>query len=310
MCKEVNCLNYHELPRLSDSISYIYVEHAIIEQDNFSIKIIKENEEIPIPCASLTVLFLGPGTSITHAAIKSLAKYGCLVVWCGDKITRFYASGIGETQSSKNLLQQVKCFSNNDLHLEVVRRMYKCRFGEINTEDMSLQQLRGLEGAKVRASYIQLSKMFGVKWNGRKYNKDSEPEDEINRAISITNNMLYGVVQGVLVSLGYSPAIGFIHTGRMLSFVYDIADIYKFESSIIAAFEVVAKKSYDENSFQKELRITFRKYLKTQNIVKKMIKDLEYIFDMKIEENQDACSMLWDNDKEIQGGKQYDCFDS
>ena len=306
-------MNLQELPRLSDSISYIYVEHAIIEQDNFSIKIINTDGEIPLPCASLTVLFLGPGTSITHAAIKSLAKHGCLVIWCGEKITKFYSAGLGETQSSKNLLHQAKCYSDKTTHLEIVKRMYKCRFNGINTENMTLQQLRGLEGARVRATYKQLSKIFGVKWKGRNYklnHKENEDVDEINKAISITNNLLYGVVQGILTTLGYSTGIGFIHTGRMLSFVYDIADIYKFETFVVAAFEVVGKVKYDELSFQKELRKAFRKYLKTQDTVKKMIKDLEYIFDVKIEEGQDADSMLWDNEEEIQGGKNYDSFDT
>ena len=74
----------HELPKLRDSISYLYFEHAVIEQEDASIVVIQENGRIPVPISSVTCLLLGPGTRVTHAAIKAMAENGCMVIWCGE----------------------------------------------------------------------------------------------------------------------------------------------------------------------------------------------------------------------------------
>lgn len=217
----------HELPKLRDSISHLYIEHKIIEQNGLSIMAVDKAGKIPIPIASLTVLMIGPGCTITHAAIKALADNGCMAIWCGEGIGRFYAVGTGETRSSERLLQQARIWANKELHINVVRKMYTMRFSENLSEDLTLQQIRGMEGIRVRELYRKASVATGVKWNGRNYNKrDWDESDIVNKALSAANACLYGICHAAIVSLGYSPALGFVHTGKQLSFVYDIADIY------------------------------------------------------------------------------------
>ena len=221
-----NVRDLTRLPRVEDSISYVYFDKCIIEQEDFSIVAIDEEGKTHIPVASITCLLLGPGTSITHAAVKTVAENGCLIVWCGEKIRKFYAYGAGETRSSKNILKQMKLWHTG--HLEVVKRMYLLRFPEIDLHDASLEKLRGLEGVRIKQAYKTASKMYGVPWHGRTYKiEDIDDSDDINRALTIANSLLYAVCEAVIVSLGYSPAIGFIHTGHMRSFVYDIADLYR-----------------------------------------------------------------------------------
>ena len=87
--------NLQELPKLRDSISYLYLEHAVIEQNDTAIVAIQKDERIPIPIAAMTCLLLGPGTSVTHAAIRAICENGCMAIWCGEGATRFYAAGIG-----------------------------------------------------------------------------------------------------------------------------------------------------------------------------------------------------------------------
>ncbi len=94
--------DYQSLPRLKDSISYVYLEHSIIEQEDSSIVAIQKDGRIPVPISSVTCLMLGPGTSITHAAIKAAAENGCTIVWCGVNGLQFYASGMGKTRSAAN----------------------------------------------------------------------------------------------------------------------------------------------------------------------------------------------------------------
>ena len=161
--------NLQELPKLKDSISYLYIEHAIIEQNDTAIVAIKKEGKIPIPIAAMTCLLLGPGTRVTHAAIRALCDNGCMAIWCGENATRFYAAGIGETRSAKNLLKQAGACMDQDKHLEVAKRMYQIRFSKMKTDGMTLQQLRGMEGIRVRKAYELAAKTTGIVWKKRSY---------------------------------------------------------------------------------------------------------------------------------------------
>ena len=292
-----------ELPKLRDSISYIYLEHAKIEQDDLSIVAIRKDGRIPIPVAATTCLLLGPGTSVTHAAIRTMEENGCRVIWCGEKATRFYASGMGETRSSKNLLLQAQCCVDPDKHMQVVRKMYALRFPGINTDGMTLQQIRGMEGIRVRKTYEMFGKNTGVKWKKRTYKSDSwEASDTINQALSEANAMLYGVCHAAIVSMGFSPGLGFIHTGKQLSFVYDIADLYKTETTIPAAFEAVARGG----DVHKDLRLLCRKYFGIARLMDRIPKDLVTLFgDMEGGENALSAGDLWSEEGVVEGGKNY-----
>lgn len=295
-----------ELPKLRDSISYIYVEHAIIEQSDLSIVIIQADGRVPIPVASLTCLLIGPGTSITHAAIKTICENGCMAIWCGENLGRFYASGIGETRSSENLLLQAKLCMDNEAHLKVVRRMYEIRFPKLPDENLTIQQIRGMEGIRVRQAYKMASKLTGVKWTARDYKlSDWDASDPINRALSSANSLLYSLCNAAIVSLGYSPGLGFIHTGKMLSFVYDIGDLYKADTTIPAAFEAVKSKPDD---LEKEVRIICRRYFSKADILKRIADDIRWIFSVQGEEEKEGMDYtgdLWSEDGSIVGGKNY-----
>lgn len=291
----------HELFRLSESLSYIYIERAVIERDENSLIIIRENDRVPIPVSSLTVLMLGPGTSITHAAMCVIAQYGCMVQWCGERGVRFYACGQGETHSGERILLQARYHQDPKLHLEVVRRMYHMRFQEISMQGMDLKEMRGIEGVRVRESYAALSKLYGVSWFGRDYDlSDISMGNPINQALSVGNSCLYGLCHSAIVSLGFSPALGFIHTGRMLSFVYDIADLYKMETVAIAAFRIVGKgKSSDIN---RDVRIACREMFRDKKLLKRIAKDIIDLFDGIGEKSFDPATALWDGETDIKGG--------
>jgi CRISPR-associated protein Cas1 len=263
----------HVLPKVRDSWSYLYVEHKKIDQEDKAIALHDKAGKVAVPCASLTALLLGPGTSITHAAIRTLAESGCLVLWTGEGSVRFYAQGMGETRSARNLLHQARLCSDPALRLQVVRRLYEMRFPEPLESGLTLQQIRGKEGIRVREAYAQASRETGVEWTGRSYRRDSWNEaDPINRALSAANSCLYGVCHAAIVAAGYSPALGFIHTGKMLSFAYDIADLYKAEITIPLAFHVVAADvSNLESRVRRECRDTFY----STHLLQRIVPDIE-----------------------------------
>lgn len=317
----------HELPKFRDGMSYLYVERCKIEQDHHAIALSDKVGKVQVPCASLAVLMMGPGTSITHAAIKTLSKDGCLVVWCGEEGIRFYASGMGKTRSAKNTLRQARLATDSSLRLQVVKNMYTMRFQENVDDILTIQQLRGREGARVRKAYAKASRESGVEWHGRKYNRSNwNSSDPINRAISAANACLYGICHAAIVITGFSPAIGFIHTGKMLSFVYDIADLYKADITIPISFQIV--KDSDKN-IASRTRVSCRnKFLETK-LLQNIIPDIEKSLDVKekiknsdndvffdeeyldFNTNGALPGNLWDPDsKSVRGGKNFDPEDN
>lgn len=301
--------NLQELPKLKDSISYLYLEHAVIEQNDTAIVAIQKQGRTPIPIAAMTCLLLGPGTSVTHAAIRAICDNGCMAIWCGEHAERFYAAGIGETRSAKNLLTQAKACVDPDRHLETAKRMYQIRFSNLKTTGLTLQQLRGMEGIRVRKAYELAAKTTGVRWKKRSYKTEEwEQADPINQALSEANALLYGLCHAAIVSLGYSPGLGFIHTGKQLSFVYDVADLYKVETTIPAAFEAIQKMKQGEEQ-KKRIRLTCRAYFANTHILSRIAQDLAWIFRDDAAEEMDNFSRvgsLWDDESEtVSGGTNY-----
>jgi CRISPR-associated protein Cas1 len=156
----------HFLPRVRDSLTYLYCEHSRVDQEDKAIALHDAQGKTPVPCASLSALILGPGTTITHAAIRTLADSGCLVLWAGENGVRFYAQGMGETRSARNLLHQASLWANPTTRLEVVIRMYRIRFKDPLPDGLTLRQIRGKEGIRVREAYACASRRTGVPWAG------------------------------------------------------------------------------------------------------------------------------------------------
>lgn len=288
----------HILPKVRDSWSYLYVEHCRVDQDDKAIAIWDATGKVPVPCAALMLLMLGPGTNITHAAIHTLAENGCLVVWTGEQGVRLYAQGLGETRSARNILRQARLCSDSVLRLEVVLRMYRMRFNEPLEPSLSIQEVRGKEGIRVRESYARASRDTGVPWSGRSYRRDGwNAADPVNRALSCANSCLYGVCHAAILSAGYSPALGFVHTGKMLSFVYDIADLYKTETTIPVAFQTVAGGVED---IEGRVRRSCRDMFHRERLLQRIVPDIESA--LAVSGNVDLADEGFDADEARPGG--------
>lgn len=301
----------HALPKLRDGWSYLYVEHCRVDQEGKAIAIHDAEGKAPVPCANLALLMLGPGVSITHAAISVLADHGCLVAWSGEEGVRFYAAGLGETRSAANMLHQARQWADQALHMQVVRRLYQMRFPESLDPALTLQQIRGMEGLRVRASYERASRETGIEWSGRSYRRDEwTMADPVNRALSTANSCLYGICHAGIVSAGFSPALGFIHTGKMLSFVYDIADLYKTELSIPIAF---AQAQDTNEGLERRTRLACRDAFVASRLLERIIPDIQDALGLSspavpgdasvFDRDAAAPGGLWDPDQgEVEGG--------
>ncbi|MCC7000501.1 MAG: type I-E CRISPR-associated endonuclease Cas1 [Deltaproteobacteria bacterium] len=295
--------NLRTLARFTDSLSFLYLEHAVIEKEDQSVAAFTTEGRVSLPAANLSTLMLGPGTRITHAAIQVLSGAGCVVAWVGEDGLRHYAAGQNKTRSSAGLERQCLAWAEPGRRMATVRLLYEMRFRDPLPASMTLQQIRGREGARVRDAYRELSQAFGVDWSGRAYrSNDWSSTDPVNRAISASNAALYAVTLAAVHALGYSPALGFIHTGKQLSFIYDLADVYKMTTSVPAAFEAAASTAPKVESRAREM---FRQRAMEVRLLDQLNRSLVRLFGGASSggETQAAKEWLEDTDSAVPGAR-------
>ena len=225
--------------------------------------------------AGLACLMLEPGVRISHMAVKLAATVGTLLVWVGEAGVRLYASGQPGGARYDRLLYQATLALDDRLRLKVVRKMYEVRFKEAPPANRSIDQLKGIEGARVRKYYELMAKQFGVSWKGRRYDpKDWQAGDHVNQAISAATSCLYGLTEAAILAAGYAPAIGFIHTGKPLSFVYDIANLFKSETVVPLAFKIAARKP---PKIEQAVRLGCRDVFRETKVLKRIIPTIEEV---------------------------------
>ena len=261
---------------MKERVSMLFIERGQIDVlDGAFVVIDKNGIRTHIPIGSIACLMLEPGTRVSHAAAALASRTGTLLIWVGEAGVRLYASGQPGGARADRLLYQAKLALDDAARLKVVRKMYELRFKEKPPERRSVQQLRGIEGARVRKTYQLLAQKHGLKWDSRKYDPNNwDSSDMLNRCISAANACLYGITEAAILAAGYAPAIGFIHTGKPLSFVYDIADIYKFDTVIPAAFHIAAKNPREP---ERDIRLTCRDTFRRSKLLRDIIPMIEEI---------------------------------
>lgn len=283
-----------ELPQIKERISFLYLERCLINRQDSSISITDERGTVQVPVASLSVLLLGPGTTITHRAMELIGDAGTSILWIGEHGVRYYAFGRPLTHSASLLLMQAKMVTNTKSRLAVARKMYQMRFGQEDVSQVTMQQLRGREGARVRKIYRECAKKNKVEWDGREYDPDDfEGGSPVNQALSAGTACLYGLAHSVIAALGCSPGLGFVHTGHERSFVYDIADLYKAEIVIPLAFEMAADPSEDIGG---DMRRAMRDKIVETHLLERMVRDIRYLLIGKADTEVSYADVvnLWD----------------
>lgn len=279
------------LPRISDRLTFIYVERCVINRQDGALTLKDENGTVFLPAASAAVLLIGPGVSITHRAIALAAECGASVVWVGEGGTNFYAAGRPLSGTTVLLEAQARAASNRRVRLDVARAMYCMRFSGEDVTGLSMEQLRGREGVRMAKLYRRLAGDFGVAWHGRRYDvSDYGRSDPINQAITSANACLYGIAHAVICALGCSPGLGIVHSGNPRSFVYDIADLYKADIAIRTAFEVISEGIGD---ISRRTRVALREKMRRARLLERMVSDIYMLFGIK-EDDPPQVLVLWD----------------
>ncbi len=265
-----------ELPQMKERLSFLYLERSVINRAENAITVTDFRGTAHIPAGAISVIMLGPGTKITHRAMELIGDCSVTVIWTGEHGVRYYAHGKPLTHSSHLLIAQATLVSNVRSRAMVVRNMYAMRFPNEDIGELTIQQLRGREGVRIRKVYRTASEKTGIPWHGREYDpEDFESSDPINKALSAAHACLYGVVHSVIVAMGCSPGLGFVHTGHERSFVYDIADLYKAEITIPVAFEIALKLADTTNSdIGSETRRAVRDLISDGKILERCARDI------------------------------------
>lgn len=261
---------------IKERLSVLYVERGQLDVlDGAFVVVEKSGVRTHIPVGGVACLMLEPGTRVSHAACALAGRVGTLLVWIGEAGVRLYSAGQPGGARADRLLYQARLALDDDLRLKVVRKMYALRFSEEPPQRRSVEQLRGIEGARVRETYKRLAARYGVVWHARNYDvSEWEAGDLPNRCLSSATACLYGVTEAAVLAAGYAPAVGFIHTGKPLSFVYDVADIFKFETVVPVAFKVAAKGTANA---EREVRLRCRDIFRETRLLERIIPAIEDI---------------------------------
>ena len=261
---------------IKERISLLFLEKGELDViDGAFVLVDKNGVRTQIPVGGVACLMLEPGIRVSHAAVTLASRVGCLLIWIGEAGVRLYSAGQPGGARADRLLYQAKLALDDEARRKVVRKMYEMRFNELLPEEYSVEQMRGVEGSRVRKLYENLAQRAGIEWSGRNYDyTEWESGDIQNRCLSSATSCLYGVTEAAILAAGYSPAVGFIHTGKPKSFVYDIADLFKFETVVPVAFSIAARNPSDPD---RAVRLACRDIFRETRLLKKIIPTIEEV---------------------------------
>lgn len=261
---------------IKDRVSVLFLERGQLDVlDGAFVLVDKNGVRTHIPVGGVACLMLEPGIRVSHAAVTLASRVGCLLVWVGEAGVRLYASGQPGGARADRLLYQAKLALDDVARLKVVRKMYELRFHEKPPEKRSVEQLRGIEGVRVRKLYELLAKQYKVSWVRRNYDHTSWGSGDIpNRCLSAATACMYGICEAAILAAGYAPAVGFIHTGKPQSFVYDIGDIFKFETVVPVAFRIAGRTPSNP---EREVRLACRDAFRQSGLLKRIIPTIEQV---------------------------------
>ncbi|MFC5200585.1 type I-E CRISPR-associated endonuclease Cas1e [Streptomyces kaempferi] len=302
-------LTPRQLTRTGERLSFIYLERCTVHRDANAITAQDAEGTTHIPSATIGTLLLGPGTRITHQAMSVLGETGAAVCWVGERGVRYYASGRALSCSSALMEAQARQWANPRTRLTVARDMYRLRFPDEDPSHLSRQQLLGCEGRRLKDCYRAEAARTGVPWRGRRYTPGNfAAGDAVNQAITAAAQCMYGIAHAVVTSLGCSPALGFVHSGHELSFVLDVADLYKTEIGIPLAFDTAAEGEEDVGP---RTRRALRNRINETSLLDRCVDDIKRLLlpatpDSAADADRDVVTLQSDGGREVASGVNYD----
>lgn len=237
-----------------------------------------------IPFQQISSLLLGPGSVISHDALRLLARQQTGVLAVGSKGIRIYAASMPFGPDRSALARkQARLWNDENKRIDVIRAMYAYRFGEpLPDYARDINSLRGIEGKRVKKVYDRLAAQYGVEWKGRKFDRSNPDDDDlINRAINHAATAAYAAAQIAVAVTGTIPQLGFIHESSGRAFALDIADL--FRSSVILPIAFQAAKQVSQNKsldIESQTRKLAGKTFQKDQVIPDMIDQIKELLDV------------------------------
>lgn len=264
----------------ADRHGLIWLDRGRLEVEDGCIRFVTPGGTLPagdyqIPHQSVSIVLLGPGSSVTHDALRILAAHGCALAAIGSGGVRFYTAAPLLPDTSTIARRQVTLWANPASRMDVARQMYAIRFGE-EVKARTLEMLRGMEGARLKRLYELTAHSFGVPWKGRRYDRQNPNATDIaNQAINHAASAVEAAAAIAVAATAAIPQLGFVHEDSGQSFILDVADLVRHDATLQIAFGA-AKQSLKQPSdnLERLVRTRAAEVFNRDQVVSKLI---EYI---------------------------------
>ena len=238
-----------------------------------------EPGDYAIPFQGVSCIILEPGTSVTHDVFRLAARHGCGLMAVGDGGVRVYTAPPTMPDRSDLARMQARAWADPAARMQIAGSMFRMRFGSVPPA-RNLDELRGLEAARMRAAYKLVGSRFGIAWERRRFDRSNPTgADEPNQAVNHAATSVYACATVAVHSVGAIPQLGFVHEDSGNSFSLDIADLFRLTVTLEVAFSALkefrqGKSPSLERSVRKTASATFRK----RSLVSDMIDRIKELF--------------------------------
>lgn len=237
--------------------------------------------EYAIPYQAVSMILLGPGTSLTQDVLRLCARHGTLIAAVGEGGVKSYTAppmGQGRSDVARAHAQH---WADPKQRLDAARRLYAWRFGRL-LPHRDIETLRGIEGARIKESYKLVAQRFGIDWQGRRYDRDNPNAADLpNQAINHAATLVEAAADIAVASVGALPPLGFIHEDSSNAFTLDIADLYRVEVTLPLAFGAVkAIQEKKADNLEREVRKRAARLFRQEKLIARMIDRIKELFDV------------------------------
>lgn len=271
----------------ADRHGLIWLEYGRLSVEDGTLRFVAARSETldagdyAIPYQAVSMILLGPGTSLTHDVLRLAARHGVLIAAVGEGGVKCYtAPPMGQGRSEVARAHATR-WADPKLRLDTARRLYAWRFGRV-LPHRDIETLRGIEGARIKEAYKLVAQRFGIDWQGRRYDRaNPNAADLPNQAINHAATFVEAAADVAVAAVGALPPLGFVHEDSSNAFTLDVADLYRVEVMLPLAFGAVkAMREGKADSMEREVRRRAAQEFRRQKLIPKMIDRIKELFDV------------------------------
>jgi CRISP-associated protein Cas1 len=271
----------------ADRHGLLWLEYGKLSVEDGSLRFVAAKSETldagdyAIPYQAVSMILLGPGTSITQDVLRLCARHGTLIAAVGEGGVKSYsAPPLGQGRSDVARAHAER-WADPKRRLDTARRLYAWRFGRV-LPHRDIETLRGIEGARIKESYKLAAQRFGIEWHGRRYDRQNPTAADLpNQALNHAATFVEAAADLAVAAVGALPPLGFIHEDSSNAFTLDVADLFRVDLTLPLAFGAVrALRDGETDNLEREVRRRAAKLFRQEKLIPRMIDRIKELFDV------------------------------